>query len=627
MNVLKKRALTLSILLVAVLGLSLVSAGESRGPIVILGDSGFTEANGVVSGSGSEDDPYVISGWEVAPVGDEPYAVHIENTSAYFMLRALDVSNENNLDGAGIRIAFSQGGRIEACTITATNGVQIISSTGIEMAETFIYTNGIGLRVLGDKAEEFHHDIGGSNLINDREIIYRYGLDGETISERESAHITIADSTNLVIESNQVVNGDGIHLAFVTDSKIKSNESYRSAPTLGEHGIHLFKSDRNTVYGNSVRNNRLAGIQLTLSSDCVIEANELLVNDTGLRLLASDRNEVIENIAFANIAGIVLTGGSSGNTLTGNIVYHENTAQGIALEMATDNIVDRNGISGCEIGVILEVGAIGNRISSNTIVEGAYGISVSGSDNVVEGNLITQQSRGILFPETFTRSITEGNTFRGNVLADNANHIYVNNDSKANVFFENVFVGDATRMILDYGTANRWSDEGAGNYWGTTPVSGGSVTVYPSEARDEAPVLSIDSATLGVGILGTLASETITIDRGDGVEIEVEALQAVAGFERWAGFRGFPEALLEGFPGILFVFGEEANRRFTMETVLFDLDIAFFDAEGSIVGKTTMTANSEDLYSAESPAQYALELAAGELEELEVSGNARLLLP
>ena len=152
MNVLKKRALTLSILLVAVLGLSLVSAGESRGPIVILGDSGFTEANGVVSGSGSEDDPYVISGWEVAPVGDEPYAVHIENTSAYFMLRALDVSNENNLDGAGIRIAFSQGGRIEACTITATNGVQIISSTGIEMAETFIYTNGIGLRVLGDKA-------------------------------------------------------------------------------------------------------------------------------------------------------------------------------------------------------------------------------------------------------------------------------------------------------------------------------------------------------------------------------------------------------------------------------------------------------------------------------------------
>ena len=627
MKAIDRRTLIPLLLFVAVIGLTLVASAASRGPISILGNADFVEENGVIAGSGTEDDPYLIAGWEIELGSDDLFGVRIENTTAHFLLRGVQVSDAMNVAGAGIRIAFAEAGRIEACTVTATNAVQIISSTGIEMAETFIYTNGIGLQVQGDVAEEFRHPIGSSNLINDRQLVYRYGLDGETISGLSAAHITIADSTNLTIADNEVANGDGIFLAFVTDSLIEGNQSYRSAPTLGGHGIHLFRSDRNTVRLNSTRNNRLAGIQLTLSSDCLIDGNEFLVNDTGLRLLASDNNEVRLNVAFANVAGIVLTGGAAGNTLIGNIVYHENTKQGIALEAATDNVVDRNGLTDCEIGVLLETGAQRNRITSNTIVSGAYGISVSGSDNDIEGNLITQQSRGILFPETFTRTTTARNTFRGNVLADNANHVYVNNDSEANVFSENVFLGEATRMVLDYGAGNRWSDGGAGNYWGDTAIEDGVVIVYPSVSRDTNPIETIDPAELPVGILGTLERETIRIDPGDGTELEVLVVRAVEGYERWAGFRGFPEDLLDGFPGVLFEFESEGDRRFTMETVLFDLDIAFFDAGGNLVGKTTMIANSEDLYAAESPAQYALELHPGQLEALGITGDARLILP
>jgi len=64
-----------------------------------------------------------------------------------------------------------------------------------------------------------------------------------------------------------------------------------------------------------------------------------------------------------------------------------------------------------------------------------------------------------------------------------------------------------------------------------------------------------------------------------------------------------------------------------METVLFDLDIAFFAADGRLVGRTTMVASSEDLYAAEEAFQYALELPAGALDALSIDSDARLLIP
>ena len=64
-----------------------------------------------------------------------------------------------------------------------------------------------------------------------------------------------------------------------------------------------------------------------------------------------------------------------------------------------------------------------------------------------------------------------------------------------------------------------------------------------------------------------------------------------------------------------------------MVTVPFDLDIAFFDATGGLVGSTTMTALSEDLYTATGPFQYALELASGKLADLSIGEDAELLLP
>lgn len=612
---------------------------SQRGPITILGDGEFTTENGVVGGTGTEDDPYVIAMWEIVVPSGEYYGVRIENVTAQFVLRGLFIQNATEMAGAGIRIGFASGGAIEGCSISnSMHGIDLISSTDISMENCVLYVSGRGLRVVGESEDQYRHEIGDTNQYNDNQMYYYYGLDGETISGLHAGHLTVAASRNVTISNNEVVNGDGLLLAFVEDSTVTLNLVHRVANVITEHGIHLYESHGNIVHQNVVKNNRLAGIQLSLATGNTISGNFSQVNDTGIRILASDDNVIKNNNVYANVTGILLLGASANNEVSQNQVFDdlENMSQGISLETATSNRVERNLVYGSQIGLLLEEQATNNTVADNTIIASdGYGLYVSGSDNVIERNLLTQHSRAILFPETFQRSITQGNTFRGNVLADNGNHVYTNMDSAENQFTENAFLNDGRNLVSDQGTDNSWTVNGLGNFWGFNSVTDADedgigdspVTIYPSAVDDTAPIAAIDARELGLGIVGTLELGVTTIETERGDIIKLPAYVATEGFERVTGFRGFPTELIAGFPGILFVFDDEIESNFTMLTVPFDLDIAFFNEDGELVGGTTMTALSAGQYSPGVPFQYALELSSGSLEELGIGSESTLVLP
>lgn len=84
---------------------------------------------------------------------------------------------------------------------------------------------------------------------------------------------------------------------------------------------------------------------------------------------------------------------------------------------------------------------------------------------------------------------------------------------------------------------------------------------------------------------------------------------------------------LSPLDGMLFVFDEEAVRSFWMKDTLLPLDIAFFDAAGVLVHRTSMVTCPDGdcpTYSSEEPARYALEAPAGSLAGL--AADARLVL-
>ena len=635
---------TVFLLILGVLSIvSMAAVAGSHDPITILGNGDFTAENGVISGSGTVEDPYLIAGWEIDVPSGVPYGVKVENVSVSFILRGLVIRGAMEAQGAAIRLGFVSAATIEDCTIAnSVNGIEISSSMDVTVRRNVLYVLGRGLRVIGESVKEYRHEIDETNVLNDYPIYYIYGKDGETVSGIHSSNLTVAASRNMTITENEIVCGDGMHLAFVEDSLISGNTVHRLAPTLSEDGISLYRSTGNTVSDNLLKNNRRAGMHLWLSSGNTISNNQLLANDYGLIIAASDDNRVYDNVVAANPTGIEISAGSTGNEVARNIVYHENTKYGIAIEQAVGNRVEKNAIVQSETGILLGTQAYNNTILANTIVGGAYGMLIVGSNNEIAGNLIAQNSDGILFRPTFGKPVIRGNTFYNNVFTDNRHrHISFNDDSEGNRLYRNFFLGAVIANVRVYDPGrNTWTVSGEGNFWedydGCDADGDGfgddPVLVLPAGVNDTAPLLSPIGAIGGLGVLSTLEETVFAVLTESGDKVQIASLIADEGYERFVGFRGFPTLLQEDFPGILFDYGEEVpggvtGYGFTMETVNFPLDIAFFDGSGAFVGGTAMEANSSTQYTVNASFQYALELQSGSLSAWGIGAGSRLILP
>ena len=113
----------------ALLLLAGISAADQspHTPIAIDGDAGFTSANGVVSGSGTDADPYIIEEWSIS--GSSADGVRIQNTNAHFVLRRIIVHGPGTPGGYGIWMSSVRNALIDNITVVdMAYGVQLTSS-------------------------------------------------------------------------------------------------------------------------------------------------------------------------------------------------------------------------------------------------------------------------------------------------------------------------------------------------------------------------------------------------------------------------------------------------------------------------------------------------------------------
>jgi len=276
--------LLIASLMVSVISLLSVSPSSAapdgltpHAPIYIISNENFIPANGVVGGSGTENDPYTIENWALD--ASTAHGIWITNTTAYFIVRNCLV--ENGVDNYnGIRLENVMNGGVESC-ISRNN------FNGIHQKYSF-YTS------ISYNTCENNHDDG----IHIRDSSYT-SVSNNTCESNNSDGIQVSNSSCTSISHNTCDNNhaSGIYL--------KSNSYHNTVDNnvcLGSnYGIHLSDYCDNNVLSNNILGSNVFGVRLKGSSNNILRYNICENNSWGISLrFSSDNNTMHHNCLLFN---------------------------------------------------------------------------------------------------------------------------------------------------------------------------------------------------------------------------------------------------------------------------------------------------------------------------------------
>lgn len=139
-----------SLLLLGAVSLALLGWAQGwapHAPIYIHGDEAFTWENGVVKGSGTPEDPYVIEGW-IIDVRGHDYGIYIDGTRAHFVVRNCQIRYPQ--ERAGIFLSNVQNGRIEGNSIFGGKiAIHLLASKNIVITKNAIGYCDFGILIAG----------------------------------------------------------------------------------------------------------------------------------------------------------------------------------------------------------------------------------------------------------------------------------------------------------------------------------------------------------------------------------------------------------------------------------------------------------------------------------------------
>ena len=315
-------------------------------PIYIDGNDDFIPANGVVAGSGTKNDPYIIENWNIDALS--AHGIEIRNTAAYFVVCNCVVENgadsyygiyldnvvngriENNIcfkNYRGIWLRHSSNNIMDNNTcLNNFNGILLDSSSSNILSNNTCSNNYYGI------LQYFEHSINNTisnNLVENN----RYGirlnesdkntLDNNIVKNSKEYGIYIYSANNNLVTNNIVGNNihHGIYVRLGSSNNLISNNTVENNGI----GIHLLEVYNNLVSNNLVKNNQLHGVDCWYSDNNLISNNLVGNNYDGIRLADSHINLISYNIMENNGTGIRLE--SSGNFINhNNFVSNEDQA-------------------------------------------------------------------------------------------------------------------------------------------------------------------------------------------------------------------------------------------------------------------------------------------------------------
>ncbi len=129
-------------------------------PIYISTNDDFIKENGVISGSGTKKDPFLIAGWNIK-ASNSSYGIHIRDADSFFVIRDCKISGSTRV---GIWLKNASNGEIKNTTLLnnqhfgiqiddATTGNALISQNVIKFNKT------AGIRLSASKLVKIYGNI------------------------------------------------------------------------------------------------------------------------------------------------------------------------------------------------------------------------------------------------------------------------------------------------------------------------------------------------------------------------------------------------------------------------------------------------------------------------------------
>jgi parallel beta-helix repeat protein len=357
---------------------------------------------GICTGEGTYSDPYLIKGLVIDGSGLDVNGILIENSEAFFIIRAciahtslnqfscgIKLSNVDNgqlinntcydyMTNFGIRLDYCNNNNISGNTVNDVYGGGISVRCGVNntISGNTLIRAGQNYPLDGISIYDSKNTIVSGNTLTDCDTgikIWHYSmyntLSGNTISGSESSGINIDTSTNNTVSENI------------------ANDNY-------QEGIYISDIHYNNVTGNTAKNNEI-GISLETSIGNTISGNTVNYNDGGgIYLYNSEHNKVSGNTASSNTNDGINLETSNDNTISGNTLNY-NSNDGIHLEGSDDNIITGNDLNNNDLGIYLE-NSERIEMSGNTIDQFALqlvgSLQMLASHDIDNTNLVSGKS-------------------------------------------------------------------------------------------------------------------------------------------------------------------------------------------------------------------------------------------
>jgi len=216
--------------------------------IMIMSDEQFTGANGVTSGTGTVDDPFVIENWEI-DASLFGYGIMISMTSKYYSIRNVHVFGEGSM---AIALSEAHNGTIDGAVLDNSDfGIVAVNSNSLNVTNCFITNQtSLGLEVAYG---EWARIEGNYMADNEAFAIALFGTSKSSVSmntclRTNLSSIMVLESDDVTVSYNNVSDGAGIglYMETATNSYVRFNDM-----TMNQmYGMYVNRSSDLQIYHN-----------------------------------------------------------------------------------------------------------------------------------------------------------------------------------------------------------------------------------------------------------------------------------------------------------------------------------------------------------------------------------------